>query len=199
MERAMTSQWYTLLANQPSKFPELGTGFPIPSKPVLSTFAIGSKAFFLQNLLTYNRAFDSDITPHLQYDRVISPSKFPSEDAFRNRRHPYEIFATISIAVFPSTIIRLTQNQVMLHEAAVACALERYWLTHGTYPASLSELPGPIPNDVITGKPFIYERRSDGSFLLYSVGWNEIDDHGEVKGNIDRKQGDWVWPTAAKP
>jgi hypothetical protein len=37
--------------------------------------------------------------------------------------------------------------------------------------------------------------------LLYSIGWNERDDGGEVvmsKDNprvVDYTQGDWVWPT----
>ena len=53
----------------------------------------------------------------------------------------------------------------------------------------------------MTGGPYHYQLRADGTFFLYSVGWNQIDDGGTVvyqKDNpklIDYKQGEWVWPT----
>ena len=55
-----------------------------------------------------------------------------------------------------------------------------------------------IPTDVITGEPLRYNRTSDGQFVLYSVGWNETDDGGEVSSRKpgdapDPKKGDWVW------
>jgi hypothetical protein len=39
-----------------------------------------------------------------------------------------------------------------------------------------------------------YRRTDNGSFVLWSVGWNEKDDGG-VPGKtlFDEKQGDWVW------
>jgi len=51
-----------------------------------------------------------------------------------------------------------------------------------------------LPNDVITGQPYKYDRTEDGQFILYSVGWNEKDDGG-VPGKtlFDQTQGDWVW------
>jgi len=52
-----------------------------------------------------------------------------------------------------------------------------------------------------------YQRNGDGRFLLYSVGWNEKDDGGQVvrhggstsggEGStrgVDITKGDWVWP-----
>jgi len=47
-----------------------------------------------------------------------------------------------------------------------------------------------------------YHPASDGSFLLYSVGWNETDDGGQVvylknSSFTDRDKGDWVWPATA--
>jgi hypothetical protein len=66
----------------------------------------------------------------------------------------------------------------------IACALERCRLVHGAYPDSLDSLtPGyltTIPQDIIDGQPFHYRRTDDEKFLLYSVGWNERDDHGKV-------------------
>ncbi|HTV42564.1 MAG TPA: hypothetical protein VMF08_18510 [Candidatus Sulfotelmatobacter sp.] len=55
------------------------------------------------------------------------------------------------------------------------------------------------PQDIIDSQPLHYRRTEDGKFLLYSVGWNEIDDGGqEVPSNqdgwvTDFSKGDWVW------
>jgi hypothetical protein len=84
----------------------------------------------------------------------------------------------------------------------VACALERHRLAHGQYPEQLDLLVprflAKIPNDVITGELLKYHRAADGTFVLYSVGWNEIDDGGEpgftrTGAASDSNQGDWVW------
>jgi hypothetical protein len=85
--------------------------------------------------------------------------------------------------------------------ARVACALERYHLTHGVYPENLDVLApqfiAAVPPDVINGRPLHYHRTPDGSFLLYSVGWNEKDDGGvpgvRPSGAYDYRTGDWVW------
>jgi len=46
-----------------------------------------------------------------------------------------------------------------------------------------------------------YRRKEDGSYLLYSVGWNEKDDGGipgvSDNGYSDYRKGDWVWPATA--
>ena len=47
-------------------------------------------------------------------------------------------------------------------------------------------------------------KNADGSYVLYSIGWNEKDDGGIVvmgKGKtpgVDARQGDWVWQMPAK-
>ena len=54
-----------------------------------------------------------------------------------------------------------------------------------------------LPHDIIGGQPLHYRRTADGKFLLYSVGWNETDDGGQVAlkadGSVDLEKGDWVW------
>ncbi len=66
----------------------------------------------------------------------------------------------------------------------IACALERYHLAHGEYPETLDALMPQfmekMPHDIIGGQPLHYRRTDDGKFLLYSVGWNETDDGGQV-------------------
>ena len=61
-------------------------------------------------------------------------------------------------------------------------ALERCRLARGAFPESLDALApqfiAKVPHDVIGGQPLKYRREADGSFVLYSVGWNEKDDGG---------------------
>lgn len=74
-------------------------------------------------------------------------------------------------------------------------------LAHGEYPESLDAFTPQFiakqPHDVIGGQPLHYRREANGQFVLYSVGWNEGDDGGEVgltkNGNVDNNTGDWVW------
>jgi len=117
---------------------------------------------------------------------------------------PWNLFSAL---MTPSTgaLHQFAQGQVWVDETRIACALERYRLAHGVYPDSLDALApayiDALPHDIMTGAPYHYQLRSDGTFLLYSVGWNQIDDGGKVvyeKENperLDYQQGDWVWPT----
>ena len=55
-----------------------------------------------------------------------------------------------------------------------------------------------IRPDLISGEALRYVRTGDGRFLLYSIGWNEIDEQGEAGGrgrsnNPSPDQGDWTW------
>jgi hypothetical protein len=107
-------------------------------------------------------------------------------------------------------------GKVMRVEAAkqitvTAIALKRYQLKHGNYPADLNSLvPGfisTVPLDPVDGQPLRYRPNADGTFLLYSVGENGVDDGGNSsleKGvtsssfnwqNIHAL--DWVWPQPA--
>jgi len=53
----------------------------------------------------------------------------------------------------------------------------------------------------MNGQAYHYKLQPDGTYLLYSVGWNLVDDGGKVayKPNdpahaFNREHGDWVWP-----
>jgi hypothetical protein len=99
--------------------------------------------------------------------------------------------------------VAFAQNNVTM--AATACALERYRLAQGEYPAALNDLVprfmARLPHDIINGQPLKYRRATNGRFVLYSVGWNEKDDGGivgvshYVTGDRypDINEGDWVW------
>ena len=100
--------------------------------------------------------------------------------------------------------VAFAQSEIDL--ARIACALERYRLAHGDYPESLDALEpqfiAQVPHDIINGQPLHYRLQPDGLFILYSVGWNETDDGGQVAltkaGRVDREQGDLVWQYPAK-
>jgi hypothetical protein len=91
------------------------------------------------------------------------------------------------------------QGQTARNEAMVACALERYHIHYGQYPDSTKALSPEfiqdIPHDVIDGNPLRYRRTADGGFVLYSIGWDEIDNGGVVdkEATFWGRTGDWVW------
>jgi hypothetical protein len=97
----------------------------------------------------------------------------------------------------------LARNQTLATEAFLACALERHRLARGDFPQTLTTLipdfADEIPQDVINGQSLRYTKRDDGRFLLYSVGWNGVDDGGvacySYPGVPDPLRGDWVWST----
>jgi len=58
-----------------------------------------------------------------------------------------------------------------------------------------------LPHDLIGGQPMIYRREDAGNFVLYSVGWNERDDGGQITlndgGSMAPNSPDWVWQIPA--
>jgi hypothetical protein len=116
---------------------------------------------------------------------------------------PYKIFARVLLPALENAIRRYASAQANLDLASVACALERYHLANEKYPEVLDALTpkfiAKIPHDIISGEPLKYHRTDAGQFLLYSVGWNGVDDGGTVAVQnggkaVDITQGDWVWP-----
>ena len=63
----------------------------------------------------------------------------------------------------------------------LALALSLYKHDHGQYPDDLAALAGEylpaVFKDRFTGDPLHYQRQGQG-YLLYSVGWDQIDDGG---------------------
>ncbi|HVP12086.1 MAG TPA: hypothetical protein VMV94_12975, partial [Phycisphaerae bacterium] len=68
------------------------------------------------------------------------------------------------------------------HAAIVGIALSTYRADHSEYPPSLTELVSiyleAVPLDPFDGQPLRYRRQGDSDYLLYSVGYNQIDDGG---------------------
>ncbi len=112
----------------------------------------------------------------------------------------HKILARMLLPAMPNVYKRFATHQNSLDEAMIACALERFRLKNGKYPASLQELSpsllASIPPDVTTGGPLKYRLEPAGGYVLYSPGWNEKDEGGTVadkKGEWEANAGDWVW------
>ncbi len=81
----------------------------------------------------------------------------------------------------------------------VAAALAVYRAEQGEYPEKLAQLVpsvlDKVPNDLYSDKPFSYERKPDGGYLLYSVFEDGKDDGGTDRdGSIIG--GEWVTPNS---
>jgi len=126
------------------------------------------------------------------------------------RGWPYNFLARMIFPAVRKSVVKFARAQSSLDLARTAIALERYRLAHGEYPEALDALApqfmDKVPHDIIGGQPLHYQRTSDGQFVLYSVGWNGIDDGGvvafkntgrdprdESSSTVDIEKGDWVW------
>ena len=97
------------------------------------------------------------------------------------------------------------RNKTDVQATVTILALQRYKADKGSYPENLRQLITggyltQLPIDLYSGKPLVY-RKTDDSFILYSVGLNYTDDGGESgkdrKGRVRkwRSDGDTVfWP-----
>jgi hypothetical protein len=94
---------------------------------------------------------------------------------------------------FTSSFLRSAQSKTKVHQAILACALERYRRSHGSYAERLEQLEVDprFRRDPVTEGDMVY-RKENGGYLIYSVGWNLKDDGGAY----DPKKinaGDWPW------
>lgn len=138
---------------------------------------------------------------HRTYSSSDAAQAANAESKPGGRYSPYNQFAALLLPALAKAANRFVFAQNTLDFARVAIALERYRLANGYFPEKLDALSskflGTIPHDVVSGEPLRYRRTDDGSFILYSIGWNETDDGGEVAmtvtGRPNPESGDWVW------
>jgi len=174
--------------------------------PWLRLFGIAPSGFLYQNQLKINRMSQFAILPvvnsteHRAFpDRVLEAQDYPE----LRRATPYNVLARMLYPAVSKTVVKSAYCQFMLDAVALGCALERYRLANGGYPENLGALsPGliaAIPKDLCNGKPLIYRRSQPNGYLIYSVGWNGVDDGGEIKSkpkgsrSQDLQHGDWIW------
>lgn len=178
--------------------------------PTVNLTRLTPSAFFYRNELAIARMYQQWTIPLVDVtNRVVSPATVRQDDIATTAalRHfsPYNIFARILMPSLGNAVKRYARAQSNVVLARVAIALERYRLAHGNYPDSLDAIAPQfmekVPNDVIGGEPLHY-RRTDNSFILYSVGWNGQDDGGVTvqskAGVVNWEKGDLVWKYPAK-
>ena len=164
-------------------------------------------AFFYQTELACAEMYDQFVLPLVNLtNRTISPSQLRhNETMMKDKMTSFSPYKTQALMLFPAvskSVIKFAVIQTDLDLARVAGALERFRLAHGDYPESLDQLTpqfiAQLPHDIINGQPLQYHRAADNKYVLYSVGWNEVDDGGQVafrKGGftVSSENGDWVW------
>jgi hypothetical protein len=120
-----------------------------------------------------------------------------------------EYFGDLGLsAVVRKTILAETARRIVI----TAIALKRFQLKRGQWPDTLAELAPEfipsVPIDPYDGKPLKYHPNSDGTFLLYSVGEDGVDNGGDPTSTAavssipawqNAKVRDMVWPQPASP
>jgi hypothetical protein len=164
----------------------------LPSLLKTVFFALLPKGIYYQNMIA-NREY-IEAGQNFTKEGRINVAKLRKSKGFSN---PYNFLSRAYLAtpLEPFTV-RTAYVQMSVDLARVACALERYRYAHQAYPDTLEALTPAfieqLPCDRINGEPLKYRRTQDGCFVLYSVGWNEVDDGGQPACD-KMEQGDWVW------
>jgi hypothetical protein len=173
---------------------EIGMGVSLQKLPRLVS------CVFYQNMLTVSELHQEMIDLSIdEKQHLVFTNQMPTMREFqKQRKTPYNMLAGLLMPAYERVTIKVARVQTMVDAARTACALERYRLEHGTFPDSLTN--GPM--DVMDGKPLRYRKTSDGGYVLYSIGWNGVDDGGVTgfkknretgKESPDAETGDWVW------
>jgi hypothetical protein len=174
--------------------------------------AIVPAGWFTENKLRFSKFYLEECLPLVDMEkRKVSPAAVDRVESklLGELRPPGPYNILVSLWLPP--MARMTGNKYVFTErfvyaqecvdlSRVAIALERYRLAHGQYPDSLAALTpqflAKVPRDIIGGGSLKYSRTQQ-SFILYSIGWNGIDDGG-VRNPSKADQstwvpGDWVW------
>ncbi|MGO8839173.1 MAG: hypothetical protein ACLQAH_15815 [Limisphaerales bacterium] len=166
--------------------------------------------WFYQNQLHCARPMVEFYLPAADVNQgIISPTVTRRADAAvaadAKKLNPYNLVERLLLPALGIAARKFAFGQNEVNLARTACALERYRLAHGKYPEALDTLApqyiAKVPHDVINGQPLHYRREANGQFVLYSVGWNETDEGGEIsltKYGVDVSTGDWVWRYPSK-
>lgn len=168
------------------------------------------KGWIYRNLIELDRYYSACyLDPLDSVHQQVDPDQADRSRSWSaDLKHRWDLrLAYIAMPDFSGILEKLARRQTDMNLALVACGLERHRLSKGAYPESLESLAPSyspkVPKDLITGGPLHY-RRDGRSFLLYSVGWDGIDDHGRPAPRpagemTESPKGDWVWFTSVQP
>jgi hypothetical protein len=169
-------------------------------------FCLMPGGWYYQNMLTIARMHERftlaavDASAHRVFPEVSRKGQQTFEQLSMG---PYTVFARALLPALSKAVLKSARMQTLVDAGRVACALEAYRLANGSLPEQLQVLCprfiAAIPNDVIDGKPLRYHLQPDAGYVLYSIGWNQIDDGGKTVANqkhpkeLELAQGDWTW------
>jgi hypothetical protein len=130
------------------------------------------------------------------------------------KKDPFEIASQTAFSQL-AAIRKAAGAEVARNIVITAIALKRYEIRNHRLPDKLDEMvPGflkSVPIDFMNGQPLRYRPNTDGTFLLYSVGENGVDDGGNPSFKLEPgtiyssfpwqspHALDWVWPQPATP
>lgn len=93
--------------------------------------------------------------------------------------------------------LRIARHETTRRLAAAAIALERHKLRHGRYPEALAalvpEFMATLPHDFMDGNPLRYRLLPEGTFLLWSIGDDLVDDGGDGSTPPAATPGERLW------
>lgn len=176
----------------------------IPSLPASFAIKAAPRGWYYQNLLFYHRVMEETRKGYDILEKTYDPKQ--ADRAFKRivklcynpgpLPNPFKVLAQLMVPNFGKAGNACAQAQAFADEAAIVCALERFFHAKGYYPSDLGELSpnymSKVPHDVIGGQPLCYRSSAKG-FQLYSIGLNRTDDGG-IAGETS---GDWVWISPA--
>jgi hypothetical protein len=177
---------------------------PVRALLVNTYFRSMPKGWWLKNLVEHHRILNGMRTNLYDPDKRLIFAQNDQRtmkwfDKELSRARPFHYVAAAAIPNFAKALRAVAKNQATCDQAGLVCALERYALQNRSYPDSLTDLVpeflAGLPKDIITGKPPIYQKKQDGTFLLYSTGWDGTDNSAPPGTNDYYVTGqDFVWP-----
>lgn len=219
-ERAVVNEYISMLRvvgdkiGALDKADQLGTYKEQPSLSRRLLSSIIPVGWIYMEQVNFHRAYDDFIFQGIDHlNRKVDIQKLQSADIGLQKFCAsggdmfsiimnHRVISKMMVPAVSGTRLKMSLAQNYAHLAQVACLLTAHKIREGQLPDSLTELTHteshPLPNDVITGHPFHYHREGDEHFSLYSAGWNQVDDGGQLsleakRGGIQVRKGDWVW------
>jgi len=176
------------------------------SSPARHSASGAVKRFFPNRLQVQQRNLNALGVPDVEMNTY-----YTEDFRFIDARRPCSQFVFSQLAVSPHNVLK----RVMTIETGrtvtiTAIALKRYRLQQGNSPVTLDALVpkflAAVPRDPVDGQPLRYRVDRDGTFLLYSIGEDGVDNEGDPQP-VDSKGStfawqrgrDWVWPKPASP
>lgn len=140
-------------------------------------------------------------TPHLTKPTTLHgvnllASIDPDQTMRQYSFNPHYNFANLVLPSIHKIYAKSLRIQQLCIHITTACALERYYLEHQTYPPTLHalapEYTPEVPVDIMDRSELKYEHTEEGGFRLWSIGLDGKNDGGDSK-----KDRDWVWPRSS--